>query len=93
VNKTLKAKGLDNSLNDNQISKVNNIVLNASESNAMKQDPKAYAQQASKLKDNLSGSVDKLKDKANENKGFFASIWQAIVDFFEAIANFFKNLF
>lgn len=93
VNGTLKAKGLDNSLNDNQISKVNNIVLNASESNAMKQDPKAYAQQASKLKDNLSGSVDKLKDKANENKGFFASIWQAIVDFFEAIADFFKNLF
>lgn len=92
VNKTLKAKGLDNSLNDNQISKVNNIVLNAADSNAMKHDPKAYAQQASKLKDNLSGSVDKLKDKANENKGFFASIWQAIVDFFEAIANFFKNL-
>ena len=93
VNETLQAKGLDNSLNDNQISKVNNIILNASKSNAMKQDPKAYAQQASKLKDNLSGSVDKLKDKANENKGFFASIWQAIVDFFEAIANFFKNLF
>lgn len=93
VDKTLKDKGIRDSLNDNQITNINNIVINASKSSAMEQDPEAYADQASKLKDNLSGSIDKLKEKAYDNKGLLAKIWDAIVGFFEAIVNFFKNLF
>lgn len=92
VDLTLKSKGLDKVLSDSQIEIVNNIAINAAHSKALNKDPKSYAKQSEKLKDSLKGSASSFKDKVEDNKGFFASLWQKIVDIWNAIIGFFASL-
>lgn len=103
VNITLKAKGLDKVLTDEQKSKIVNIVYNTSQSKAIEKDPKAFKKQASKLKSGLSDSIKKLNSDNNDNNdnndddGMLQKIWNNIIEFFKSIINsiidFFRNLF
>ena len=82
VDETLKEKGLDDVLNDNEKIKVENIVINASNSKVMKEDPKSVSDQTSQLKNKLSKSIDDAKEKANDNKGFFSKLIDKIKGWF-----------
>lgn len=82
VDETLKEKGLDDVLNDNEKIKVENIVINASNSKVMKEDPKSVSDQTSQLKNKLSKSIDDAKEKANYNKGFFSKLIDKIKGWF-----------
>jgi len=91
VDDTLKDKGLDDKINDNQKNKIVNIIINVSDSDAINKDPDAYKQQTSKYKDKLEKSAGKALDKAKdmntkENK-------DKAKGFFSKIGDFFKNLF
>lgn len=82
VDETLKEKGLDDVLNDNEKIKVENIIINASNSKVMKEDPKSVSDQTSQLKNKLSKSIDDAKEKANDNKGFFSKLIDKIKGWF-----------
>lgn len=82
VDKTLEDKGLDKVLNDSEKEKVENIIINASHSKVMKDDPKAVSDQTSHLKDKLSKSIDDAKDKASDHKGFFSKLIDKIKGWF-----------
>ena len=82
VDDTLKEKGMDKQLTNDQKVKIENIVINASDSKAMNDDPKSFKDQSDKLKNKLSDSVDKVKEEAGENKGFFKSLWDKITGWF-----------
>lgn len=82
VSETLKEKGLDDVLADNEKIKIENIIINASHSKAMKDDPKAVSDQTSHLKDKLSKSIDDAKDKASDHKGFFSKLIDKIKGWF-----------
>ncbi len=94
VNTTLESKGLNKVLNDNQKEKVVMIIYNASQSDAMKNNPESIKKQASKLKDSLS---DKVSNFDKDNGGFLKNIWNNFISWIQAllnnIINFFKNLF
>lgn len=66
VEDTLKEKGLDQQLNDSQKEKIVNIVINASNSQAMNNDPESFKKQSEKLKGKLSSALDDAKNKAEE---------------------------
>lgn len=82
VDETLKEKGLDDVLNDNEKIKVENIIINASNSKVMKEDPKSVSDQTSQLKNKLSKSIDDAKEKTNDNKGFFSKLIDKIKGWF-----------
>ncbi|OEK58899.1 DUF1002 domain-containing protein [Staphylococcus equorum] len=95
VDATLKSKGLDKVITDEQKNTLVTIVYNTSQSKAMNQDPESMKKQASDLKDKLS---DKVKDiDTEENRGIIQNILHNILSFFEDIINwiinFFKSLF
>ena len=90
VNITLKAKGLDKVLSDNQKNKLVDIVYNTSQSKAMQKDPKSVAQQSKKLKDNLSDSVKKFND---ENDGILQKMWNGFKSFIQKIIEFISSIF
>lgn len=90
VNVTLKAKGLDKVLSDNQKNKLVDIVYNTSQSKAMQNDPKSVAQQSEKLKDNLSDSVKKFNDN---NDGILQKIWNAFTSLLQKLVNAIGDLF
>jgi uncharacterized protein YpuA (DUF1002 family) len=90
VNVTLKAKGLDKVLSDNQKNKLVDIVYNTSQSKAMQKDPKSVAQQSKKLKDNLSDSVKKFND---DNDGILQKIWNGFKSFIQKIIEFISSIF
>lgn len=95
VDKTLKAKGLDDVITDSQKGTIVNIVYNTYQSKAMKQDPENLKKQATDLKDKLS---DKAKDlNTDENRGVIQTIIHNIISFFQNLFNtiidFFKGLF
>lgn len=84
VDKTLEDKGLDKVLNDSEKEKVENIIINASDSKVMKEDPKSVSDQTSQLKDTLSKSIEDAKDhvKKSEHKGFFKRLIDKIKGWF-----------
>lgn len=84
VDNTLKEQGLDDVLTDNEKDKVQNIIVNASNSEIMKKDPKAVSDQTSHLKDKLSKSIKDAKDKVknHEHKGFFKRLIDKIKGWF-----------
>jgi len=84
VNDTLKEKGLDDVLTDTEKDKVQNIIINASHSKAIKNDPKSVSDQTSHLKDKLSKSIEEAKDKAkgSDHKGFFRKLIDKIKGWF-----------
>lgn len=84
VNDTLKEKGLDDVLTDNEKDKVQNIIINASNSKVMKDDPKSVSDQTAHLKDKLSKSIEDAKDKVknHEHKGFFKRLIDKIKGWF-----------
>ena len=90
VNITLKAKGLDKVLSDNQKNKLVDIVYNTSQSKAMQKDPKSVAQQSKKLKDNLSDSVKKFND---DNDGILQKMWNGFKSFIQKIIEFISSIF
>jgi uncharacterized protein YpuA (DUF1002 family) len=90
VNVTLKAKGLDKVLSDNQKNKLVDIVYNTSQSKAMQKDPKSVAQQSKKLKDNLSDSVKKFND---DNDGILQKMWNGFKSFIQKIIEFISSIF
>lgn len=95
VDKTLKAKGLDDVITDSQKGTIVTIVYNTYQSKAMNQDPENLKKQATDLKVKLS---DKAKDlNTDENRGILQTIIHNIVSFFQNLFNtiidFFKGLF
>lgn len=84
VDNTLKEQELDDILTDNEKDKVQNIIVNASNSEIMKKDPKAVSDQTSHLKDKLSKSIEDAKDKVknHEHKGFFKRLIDKIKGWF-----------
>ncbi len=95
VNDTLKQKNLDSVLSDDQKEKIVVIINNASQSDAMNNNPESIKKQANKLKDGLS---DKLKEfNQDSNSDNTENILDKIVSFFknlfQQIIDFFKNLF
>src|SRR5699024_1838152 len=95
VDKTLKAKGLDDVITDSQKGTIVTIVYNTYQSKTMNQDPENLKKQATDLKDKLS---DKAKDlNTDENRGTLQTIIHNIISFFQNLFNtiidFFKGLF
>lgn len=98
VDDKLKENGLNKALSDNQINSIYNIMNNVSNSKVLKQDPKAYEQQAKKLssdiKDKAGGLIEKAKGlNTEENRNILQKIWDAIVDFVNWLVNLIKSLF
>ncbi|EGQ2703031.1 DUF1002 domain-containing protein [Staphylococcus pseudintermedius] len=92
VDKELKDSGLIKVLSDKQITVINNIMINVSNSEIMNQDPKSFEKQAdslkSSIKDKAGGLVDKAKSlDTQENRNFLQKIWDFIVNFFQWIYN------
>ncbi|EKO1107695.1 DUF1002 domain-containing protein [Staphylococcus pseudintermedius] len=92
VDKELKDSGLIKVLSDKQITVINNIMINVSNSEIMNQDPKSFEEQAdslkSSIKDKAGGLVDKAKSlDTQENRNFLQKIWDFIVNFFQWIYN------
>ncbi|PCE48126.1 DUF1002 domain-containing protein [Staphylococcus pseudintermedius] len=90
VDKELKDSGLIKVLSDKQITVINNIMINVSNSEIMNQDPKSFEKQAdslkSSIKDKAGGLVDKAKSlDTQENRNFLQKIWDFIVNFFQWI--------
>lgn len=90
VQETLDNYGLTKSMTDNQITLIVNFALNLSKSEVIKTD--GFSESLNSLKDSI---ISKAKETfsdinldfdaskfAESSKGFFESIWQAIVDFF-----------
>src|SRR5699024_6534435 len=103
VNDELKAKGLDNKLNENQKDNVYNIIFNVTNLNVVNNEPKGFKKQIVDYKKNLEKNhgdlIDKTKDKATdlnteEIRNFLQKIWDAIVNFVQwlwsLISSFFK---
>lgn len=84
VDDTLKEKELDDVLTDNEKNKIQNIITNTSHSQIMKDDPQSVSDQTAHLKDKLSKSIEKAKDKAkgSDHKGFFRKLIDKIKGWF-----------
>lgn len=63
TDETLKEHGLDESLSDEQINEIKEIMQNTAESQAINNNPKDYQKQADSLKSHLSGAIDKAQDE------------------------------
>lgn len=97
VDEELKKSGLNKVLSDNQITVINNIMINVANSEIMNQDPKAFEKQADSLKnsikDRAGGLVDKAKNlDTQENRNLLQKIWDSIVSFFQWIYDSFMRL-
>ncbi|EZV56606.1 hypothetical protein V074_02747 [Staphylococcus aureus 2010-60-1240-1] len=102
VDETLKEKGLDNAINDNQRNTIYNIIINVANSNTLQNDPKAFKKQIGDYKNQLEKNhgdlIDKVKDKAKdlnteENRNFLQKIWDAIVGFIQWLIDLIGRLF
>ncbi|MBZ5280794.1 DUF1002 domain-containing protein [Staphylococcus aureus] len=102
VDETLKEKGLDNAINDNQRNTIYNIIINVANSNTLQNDPKAFKKQIGDYKNQLEKKhgdlIDKVKDKAKdlnteENRNFLQKIWDAIVGFIQWLIDLIGRLF
>lgn len=63
TDETLKEHGLDESLSDEQINEIKEIMRNTAESQAINNNPENYQKQADSLKSHLSGAIDKAQDE------------------------------
>src|SRR5699024_8573457 len=102
VNDELKAKGLDNKLNENQKEQVYNMIDNVANSNVLNNDQKEIKKEIVDYKKNLEKNhgdlIDKAKDKAKdlnteENRNFLQKIWDAIVNFVHWLWNLISSFF
>lgn len=102
VDETLKEKGLDNAINDNQRNTIYNIIINVANSSTLQNDPKAFKKQIGDYKNQLEKNhgdlIDKVKDKAKdlnteESRNFLQKIWDAIVGFIQWLIDLIGRLF
>ncbi|WP_374110339.1 DUF1002 domain-containing protein [uncultured Streptococcus sp.] len=99
VEGTLDNYGLKSSMTDSQITLIVNFAINLSKSSII--DSSSFKSTLNDLKDSIVSkasssfkgiNVNFDADKAlTASKGFFAKIWQAIVDFFNGIASSFST--
>ena len=99
VEETLNNYGLKSSMTDSQITLIVNFAINLSKSSII--DSSSFKSTLNDLKDSIVSkasssfkgiNVNFDADKAlTASKGFFAKIWQAIVDFFNGIASSFST--
>ncbi|WP_461225680.1 DUF1002 domain-containing protein [Lacticaseibacillus suihuaensis] len=96
VDSQLKVNNLTNIINNNQRTQIINLLVKIQSSGALKSsDFKAQAQKlATSIQDSAKSLFSKLSSlNTQENRNFLQKVWDSIVSFFKAIADWVTGLF
>lgn len=97
VNKVLDERGLNKIITDNQKQTITNNMVNLSQSNVFKNNPKDFGKQANKLLKSINKDhgdlIEKAKDKFGENQNLWDKFVALIKKIIQMIIDFFKSLF